>query len=267
MQAGAADLHDDPEELYEISVKNRVNVWFGEAITIYRATRILAEKHDLSKLGMQCIFITMTNIPQSMIDYLAETWQCRVSTHYGLTESGWGLAVDCDVCSGYHYNEIDHIIEIVAPDTGAPLPYGEEGEVVLTNISRDCMPLVRYRTGDIAKLEKAVCGSHLDVLGHIVRRKEGAYVLRGHELFPALFDEVLFGTDGLLDYRIFTDGNKLTFEIETLDTERFDADGLRNRLAALDVMQGLPAPEITLLPCGALREYCFEKKRIMERTP
>ena len=100
MQAWAADLHDDPEELYELSVKNRANVWFGEAITIYRATRILAEKHDLSKLGMQCIFITMTNIPQSMIDYLAETWQCRVSTHYGLTESGWGLAVDCDVCSG-----------------------------------------------------------------------------------------------------------------------------------------------------------------------
>ena len=92
-------------------------------------------------------------------------------------------------------------------------------------------------------------------------------MLQGHELFPALFDEVLFGTDGLLDYRIFTDGNKLTFEIETLDPERFDADGLRNRLAALDVMQGLPAPEITLLPCGALREYCFEKKRIMGRTP
>lgn len=216
---------------------------------------------------MQCIFITMTNLPQSMIDYLAETWQCRVSTHYGLTESGWGLAVDCDVCSGYHYNEIDHIIEIVDPDTGAPLPYGEEGEVVLTNISRDCMPLVRYRTGDIAKLEKAVCGSHLDVLGHIVRRKEGAYVLRGHELFPALFDEVLFGTDGLLDYRIFTDGDKLTFEVETLDPERFDADDLHGRLAALEVMQGLPAPEITLLPCGALREHCFEKKRIMERTP
>ena len=138
---------------------------------------------------------------------------------------------------------------------------------MLTNISRDCMPLVRYRTGDIAKLEKAVCGSHLDVLGHIVRRKEGAYVLRGHELFPALFDEVLFGTDGLLDYRIFTDGDKLTFEVETLDPERFDADDLHGRLAALEVMQGLPAPEITLLPCGALREHCFEKKRIMERTP
>ena len=115
------------------------------------------------------------------------------------------------------------------------------------------MPLVRYRTGDIAKLEKAVCGSHLDVLGHIVRRKEGAYVLQGHELFPALFDEVLFGTDGLLDYRIFTDGNKLSFEIETLDPERFDANDLRGRLAALAVMQGLPAPEIKLLPCGTAR--------------
>lgn len=57
------------------------------------------------------------------------------------------------------------------------------------------------------------------------------------------------------------------FEIETLDPERFDANDLRGRLAALEVMQGLPTPEITLLPCGALREHCFEKKRIMERTP
>lgn len=266
MKAWAADLHDDPEKLYELSVNNKVNVWFGDAITIYRATRILAEKHDLSELGMQCIFITMTNIPQSMSDYLAETWNCRVSTHYGLTESGWGLAVDCDVCSGYHYNEIDHIIEIADPVTGTSLPYGSEGEVILTNISRDCMPLVRYRTGDIAKLEKSVCGSHLDVLGHIVRRKEGAYMLHGHELFPALFDEVLFGTSGMLDYRIFTDGNKLTFEIETLDPPAFDADVLQSRLSALDVMQGLPTPEILPLPCGALREYCFEKKRITVRS-
>lgn len=265
MQAWAADLHDDPGDIYKTTVENKVNVWFGDAMTIYRATRILAEKHDLSKLGMKCVFITMMNIPQSMIDYLAKVWNCRVSTHYGLTESGWGLAVDCDVCDGYHYNELDHFIEIVDPETGVPLPYGQEGEIVLTNISRDCMPLVRYRTGDIAKIEKSVCGSHLFVLGHIKRRKEGAYIISGQELYPALFDEVLFSTDGMLDYRIFAEGDTLSFDIETLDPDSFDGDTLAKRLSELDAMRELPLPRVNALPCGALREFCFEKKRVLER--
>lgn len=266
MQAWAADLRDDPDDIYKTTVDNAVNVWFGDAMTIYRATRILEKRHELSALGMKCIFITMMNIPQSMIDYLARAWNCRVSTHYGLTESGWGLAVDCDVCPGYHYNELDHFIEIVDPETGAPVPYGQEGEVVLTNLSRDCMPLVRYRTGDIAHVEKSVCGSHLFVLGHIKRRKEGAYSLSGRELYPALFDEVLFATDGMLDYRIFAEGDTLAFDIETADPAEFDAAGLAARLAALDELRGLPTPRVNALPCGALREFCFEKKRILERA-
>lgn len=266
MQAWAADLRDDPDDIYKTTVDNKVNVWFGDAMTVYRTTRLLEKRHDLSALGMKCIFITMMNISQSMIDYLAKAWNCRVSTHYGLTESGWGLAVDCDVCPGYHYDELDHFIEIIDPETGAPLPCGQEGEIVLTNLSRDCMPLVRYRTGDIAKVEKAVCGSHLFVLGHIRRRKEGAYSLSGRELYPALFDEVLFATDGMLDYRIFAEGETLAFDIETVDSAEFDADGLVARLAALDELRGLPVPRVNALPCGALREFCFEKKRILERT-
>lgn len=266
MQAWAADLHDDPADIYKTTVDNKVNVWFGDAMTIYRTTRILEKQHDLSALGMKCIFITMMNIPQSMIDYLAKVWNCRVSTHYGLTESGWGLAVDCDVCPGYHYNELDHFIEIVDPVTGAPMPYGQEGEIVLTNLSRDCMPLVRYRTGDIARVEKSVCGSHLFVLGHIKRRKEGAYSLSGRELYPALFDEVLFATDGMLDYRIFAEGDTLSFDIETVDPASFDCDDLAQRLSALDELRGLPAVHVNALPCGALREFCFEKKRILERA-
>ncbi len=265
MQGWTADLQDSTDDILRATVEHKINVWFGDAITIYRATRVLEKQADLRSLGMQCIFITMSNIPQSMIDYLHSAWGCRVSTHYGLTESGWGLAVDCDVCPGYHYDELDHIVEVVDPETGGPVPEGQEGEVVLTNISRDCMPLIRYRTGDIATLTRSVCGSHLMTLGHIRRRKEGATEYNGHYIYPALFDEVLFSTDGLLDYRIFLEGGRISLEVEVLDEADFDAVGLKERLMALPFMAGAPEIELNLLKSGALREHCYEKKRILER--
>lgn len=265
MQGWTADLQDSTDDILRATVEHKINVWFGDAITIYRATRVLEKQADLRSLGMQCIFITMSNIPQSMIDYLHSAWGCRVSTHYGLTESGWGLAVDCDVCPGYHYDELDHIVEVVDPETGGPVPEGQEGEVVLTNISRDCMPLIRYRTGDIATLTRSVCGSHLMTLGHIRRRKEGATEYNGHYNNPALFDEVLFSTDGLLDYRIFLEGGRISLEVEVLDEALFDAVGLKERLMALPFMAGAPEIELNLLKSGALREHCYEKKRILER--
>ena len=265
MQGWTADLQDSTDDILRATVEHKINVWFGDAITIYRATRVLEKQADLHSLGMQCIFITMSNIPQSMIDYLHSAWGCRVSTHYGLTESGWGLAVDCDVCPGYHYDELDHIVEAVAPETGGPVPEGREGEVVLTNISRDCMPLIRYRTGDIATLTRSVCGSHLMTLGHIRRRKEGATEYNGHYIYPALFDEVLFSTDGLLDYRIFLEGGRISLDVEVLDEALFDAVGLKERLMALPFMAGAPEIELNLLKSGTLREHCYEKKRILER--
>lgn len=265
MQGWTADLQDSTDDILRATVEHKINVWFGDAITIYRATRVLEKQADLRSLGMQCIFITMSNIPQSMIDYLHSAWGCRVSTHYGLTESGWGLAVDCDVCPGYHYDELDHIVEVVDPETGGPVPEGREGEVVLTNISRDCMPLIRYRTGDIATLTRSVCGSHLMTLGHIRRRKEGATEYNGHYIYPALFDEVLFSTDGLLDYRIFLEGGRISLDVEVLDEASFDAEGLKERLMALPFMAGAPEIELNLLKSGALREHCYEKKRILER--
>lgn len=265
MQGWTADLQDSTDDILRATVEHKINVWFGDAITIYRATRVLEKQADLRSLGMQCIFITMSNIPQSMIDYLHSAWGCRVSTHYGLTESGWGLAVDCDVCPGYHYDELNHIVEVVDPETGGPVPEGQEGEVVLTNIARECMPLIRYRTGDIATLTRSVCGSHLMTLGHIRRRKEGATEYNGHYIYPALFDEVLFSTDGLLDYRIFLEGGRISLDVEVLDEAGFDAVGLKERLMALPFMAGAPEMELRLLKSGALREHCYEKKRILER--
>lgn len=262
MEAWTSNLEDSVDDIAGVLLDNRVNVWFGDAITIYRASKILAERMDLSQIGMKCIFLTMTNIPDCMIGEMERLWNCRVSTHYGLTESGWGLAVDCDGCSGYHYDELNHYIEIVDPNTGAVLPYGEVGEVVLTNLARDCMPLIRYRTGDIAWMAPSDCGSHLMTLGHIVRRKEGASHLCGREIFPADFEQVLFGTPDVLDYRVFLKGEQLYFEVEVLHADTFHCKALEIDLGALPLMEGAPTPKVRALPVGSLRNHCYEKKRI-----
>ena len=263
MKAWISDLTDPVEEIIRVTQENNINVWFGDAISITRATRLLEQRMDLTKLGMQCMFVTMTNIPKAMIRYLEKAWNCRVSTHYGLTEMGWGMAVDCDVCDGYHYNELDVIAELVDPETGEILPEGETGELVVTSIARDCMPLIRYRSGDICTLSKSVCGSHLEVIGHIQRRREGAYELCGQKLFPAMFDEVLFSNSDLLDYRIFAEDDRLFFELEVIDPDKFDKAAFIKELMSIEALQGIKEPEICLLPSGALRKFCYEKKRIL----
>lgn len=113
---------------------------------------------------------------------LAQSWNCLVLDHYGLTETGYGCAVECPAAdirqtddggsSGYHIRTLDALVEIVDPDGDAVLPPGNVGEVVITTVNREAMPLVRYRTGDAASLlpGPCACGSPLPRLGPILGR-------------------------------------------------------------------------------------------------
>ena len=72
-------------------------------------------------------------------------------TCYGLSEIvGPGVAAECEARDGLHVNEDHFLVEVVDPETGEPLPEGEEGELVFTTLTKEALPLIRYRTGDIA---------------------------------------------------------------------------------------------------------------------
>ena len=105
---------------------------------------------------------------------LATVWNCTVLDHYGLTETGYGGAVECAAHDGYHMRLLDMIVEIVDFCGDAPLPPGEAGEVVITTLSREAMPLIRYRTGDVASILSGpcACGSPLPRLGPVGGRLE-----------------------------------------------------------------------------------------------
>jgi phenylacetate-coenzyme A ligase PaaK-like adenylate-forming protein len=121
-----------------------------------------------------------------------------------MTEMGYGGGVECDAHDGYHLREADLFMEIVDPTTGRVLPDGVSGEVVVTTLTRRAMPLIRYRTGDQARLlpDYCPCGSTLRRLGKVQGRlTNGAALGPLTWLKMAALDEALFAIPEVLNYQ------------------------------------------------------------------
>ncbi len=144
---------------------------------------------------------------------------------YGLTEiAGPGVAFECVAKNGMHVNE-DHVIaEIVDPKTGEPLPYGEFGELVFTTITKTGMPMIRYRTHDICKLdaEPCSCGRTHVRMSRITGRTDDMLIIRGVNVFPSQIEEVLLRIPGVSPhYMLVVDRvnstDKLEVQVELTD--------------------------------------------------
>ena len=107
-------------------------------------------------------------------DGLEHALDCVVLDHYGMTETCFGGGVQCMARNGYHLRELDLFLEILDPVSGIPVPDGQTGEIVLTTLNREAMPLIRYRTGDAAAWlpGPCPCGSPLRRLSSL----RGRYV-------------------------------------------------------------------------------------------
>lgn len=146
-------------------------------------------------LRPKTILLTADYVPESVIRSISETWKCHVFTHYGMTETGFGYAVDCEHHEGHHTRDADVLVEIINPNTGLPSGPGEKGEIVLTMLTNEAMPLIRYRTGDLSHFinTPCKCGSNLKRLGKIFSRYEDDIQLpQGHILNMHILDEIMF---------------------------------------------------------------------------
>lgn len=122
---------------------------------------------------------------------------------YGLSEIiGPGVGVECACQAGLHIFEDHFYVEIVEPQTGRLLPDGEEGEMVLTTLSKQAMPLIRYRTRDITALVKEACGCGRTIrrIRRISRRADDMLIIRGINVFPSQVETVLLNFDGTLPH-------------------------------------------------------------------
>ena len=154
---------------------------------------------------------------------LEELFGVRATNIYGLTEViGPGVAQECLEQVGMHVQEDHFLAEIVDPETGRPLPDGERGELVLTTLTREAMPVLRYRTRDLTTLsrERCACGRTTARVDWFTGRVDDMLVIRGVNVFPSAVEEVLLRFPELSpNYRILVDRppnglDQLTVEVE-----------------------------------------------------
>lgn len=146
-------------------------------------------------LRPRSVLLSADYVPRSVSTALEETWCTRVFCHYGLTETGYGAAVQCPYRGGQHIRDAELLVEIVDPGTGLPLPAGKSGEIVITTLQNEAMPLIRYCSGDMAALLDAPCpcGGVMPRLGRIDGRLGNIIALGGAQsLSIHRLDELLF---------------------------------------------------------------------------
>ena len=157
------------------------------------------------RVGPDCLrsmLLCSDYAPFPLRERIEKACGCTTFLHYGTTESGLGGAVECGLHQGCHIRESELLIEIVDPLTGRALGDGELGEIVLTTLGREAMPLIRYRTGDLGRLDRSRCGCGgraarlFDIRGRMTGCIIGDSILYSHQL-----DDLLFTISGLLDYR------------------------------------------------------------------
>jgi len=129
---------------------------------------------------------------------------------YGLSEViGPGVAAEClEAADGLHVNEDHFLVEAVDPETGVPVPDGTPGELVFSTVTREALPLLRYRTGDISSLRRGTCacGRTLVRMSKVTGRRDDMLVLRGVNVYPSEVERVLLASPALSpDYLLVVD--------------------------------------------------------------
>ena len=159
--------------------------------------------------------IDLRDLPLRVGIFGAEPWTDGMRHHieaeagikaydiYGLSEIiGPGVAAECSAQDGLHIFEDHFYPEIIDPESGEPLPDGEEGELVLTTLSKKAMPMIRYRTRDITSLitESCPCGRTIRRMRRIGRRSDDMFIIRGVNVFPSQVEAALMAVEGTLPH-------------------------------------------------------------------
>ncbi len=163
----------------------------------------------------------------------------RAQDIYGLSEiTGPGVGCECVHQQGLHIFEDHFYPEIIDPETGAVLPDGAEGELVLTTLSKQAMPLIRYRTRDVTAIqtEPCRCGRTLRRIRRITRRSDDMFIIRGVNVFPSQIETALLQIEGTLPhYEIVLTRSKGLDQIEV--KVEVTAEVFSDKIRALEALQ------------------------------
>ena len=196
---------------------------------------------------------------------------------YGLSEiTGPGVSFECNFQNGLHVNEDHFLPEIIDPQTLEPVTGNQEGELVFTTITKEGLPVIRYRTGDLTTLnrEKCQCGRTLVRMKKCKGRTDDMLVIRGVNLFPSHVESVLLEVDETAPhYQLVVDrlNNLDTLELhvelkkELMENSQLDLSGIKRKLEKqLENSTGISI-KVTLAATGSIERSEGKAKRVIDK--
>jgi phenylacetate-CoA ligase len=185
---------------------------------------------------------------EAMRHEINEKLGIRATDNYGLSEvMGPGVAGECQECNGLHISEDHFLLEVIDPETLEPVEPGEVGELVVTTLTKEAFPMIRYRTRDLTRLipEPCPCGRTFTRMQRIMGRTDDMLIIKGVNVFPIQIEKVLFEIEGTQPhYQIVIErenhNDKITVLVEVNESLFFDqmkkqrqmVDHIKARLAS-----------------------------------
>ncbi len=244
---------------------------------LYLSEAVKEDKaHPLSDYTLKLGILGSEPCTPEMRSEIEKNLGIYVSDNYGMTELGGpGVSGDCPVRDGMHFAEDHFLPEIVDPETGAVLQEGEAGELVVTTLTRRGMPVLRYRTKDITRLnyEPCACGRTHVRMAKTMGRTDDMLIIKGVNVFPTQIESVLIGIDHIgphyqLVVRRENFKDTLEIKVELVSGDVLESYGqletLRNEISAkMRSVLGLQA-KITLVAPKTLERFQGKAKRILD---
>jgi len=199
---------------------------------------------------------------------------------YGLTEViGPGVSTECPYECGMHIQEDHFLVEIIDPATGEQLPYGSEGELVITTLTKEAQPVIRFRTRDICSLnpEACECGRTFVRMSRITGRSDDMLIVRGVNVFPSQIESVLLEVEGVEPHYLIVVDRQHQFKSDELEVwvevsedvfsdELGKMEGLERKLRSeMDSVLGISA-KIKLVEPRTIARTEGKAKRVVDRN-
>ena len=168
--------------------------------SLYLAEAAREEGVDLGNVGLKAGFFGAEPWSESMRTEIEAELHVLAIDIYGLTEIiGPGVAMECEHQNGLHINEDHFYPEIIDPATGRVLPDGEKGELVITTLTKEGTPVLRYRTRDITYLDRSpcACGRTTVRMHRVLGRTDDMLIIRGVNVFPSQIEEIILKGEGV----------------------------------------------------------------------
>ncbi len=213
---------------------------------------------------------------EGMRKQIEQTMGIRAIDIYGLSEvMGPGVASECVHQNGLHVFEDHFIIEIIDPQTMLPVPDGEQGEVVFTTLTKEGIPVIRYRTRDISRMVpgECACGRTFRRMERVTGRTDDMLIIRGVNVYPSQIEQVLMGISGVAPhYQVVLDkrGSMDTVEVQVEVSPDFEFDEIRELEALQRKVSGAIAAtlavsvDVKLVEPRAIQRSEGKAKRVVD---